>query len=362
MGMGLELQRSFPGQGPDGGWKMKNRQAVGGCQPREKRERPLVSVIIPVYNVAPYLREALDSVVNQTCRRLEIIVVDDGSTDGSGALCDEYASDPRVRVIHQENRGLSGARNAGLDRATGDAIAFLDSDDAFHPDFVRQMLEAMEGADVAVCRYERHDPAPDGKGRPAPAAKAGTYGRAEALRACVDGSINPAVWNKLYRRALWECIRFPEGHNHEDLHVICEIFDRCDRARVLDRALYRYRVRPGSICQTRTGRNCEDHIRGYEHMAAFVAAHIPEVFGDAHLREIQRQQMTLILRYYSSGLIGAGAARAACEGVDAADLGFRGGAACRMLRACPRLLRAVYPAHRAFRRLAAGLSEGVGHG
>ena len=89
-------------------------------------KNPLVSVIIPVYNVELYLREALDSVINQTYRNLEILVIDDGSTDGSGTICDEYAmKDKRIRVIHQNNRGLSNARNVGLDRMNGDAIAFL---------------------------------------------------------------------------------------------------------------------------------------------------------------------------------------------------------------------------------------------
>ena len=92
----------------------------------------LISVIIPVFNVRPYLAKALESVIRQTYSHLEIIVVDDGSTDGSGDICDEFAArDERIKVIHQENRGLSAARNAGLDRAAGEYIAFLDSDDAW---------------------------------------------------------------------------------------------------------------------------------------------------------------------------------------------------------------------------------------
>ena len=117
---------------------------------------PLVSVIIPVYNVLPYIREALDSVLHQTWQRLEIFIVDDGSDDGSEAVCDEYRRDDRVIVIHQENRGLSGARNTGLDRMTGEYVAFLDSDDAFHPEMIQRMLEAVRrtGAELAVCGYE----------------------------------------------------------------------------------------------------------------------------------------------------------------------------------------------------------------
>ena len=95
----------------------------------EMGNNELVSVIIPVYNVQPYLREALDSVIHQTYSNLEIIIIDDGSTDGSGRICDEYAEqDQRIKVIHQENKGLSSTRNAGLDRMTGEIVAFLDSD------------------------------------------------------------------------------------------------------------------------------------------------------------------------------------------------------------------------------------------
>ena len=116
---------------------------------------PLVSVIVPVYNVLPYLREALDSVINQTYKNLEILIVDDGSTDGSGEVCDEYLSDPRVIVIHQENKGLSGARNTGLDRMTGEYVAFIDSDDAFKPEMIERMLETItrNKAEMSICGY-----------------------------------------------------------------------------------------------------------------------------------------------------------------------------------------------------------------
>ena len=104
----------------------------------------LVSVIVPVYNVLPYLRESLESVINQTYEDLEIIIVDDGSTDGSDVVCEEYAKDSRVKVIHQKNHGLSAARNVGLDLARGDYIAFLDSDDVYLPDMIQTMVEGIK--------------------------------------------------------------------------------------------------------------------------------------------------------------------------------------------------------------------------
>ena len=113
----------------------------------------MVSVIIPVYNVLPYIKESIESVINQTYKDLEIIIVDDGSDDGSELVCDIYKKDPRVKVVHQKNQGLSGARNTGLDISTGDYIAFLDSDDAFYPEMIQTMLEGIEKskADIVVC-------------------------------------------------------------------------------------------------------------------------------------------------------------------------------------------------------------------
>ncbi len=119
------------------------------------RNDALISIVIPVYNVRPYLAEALDSVIHQTYANLEILLVDDGSTDGSGEICDEYASkDPRIRVIHQENKGLSASRNAGLDRMRGESVAFLAPDDAFDPCFIEKLAAALnrEQADLAMCK------------------------------------------------------------------------------------------------------------------------------------------------------------------------------------------------------------------
>ena len=119
---------------------------------------PLISVIIPVYNVRHYLKEALDSVIFQTYRNLEIIIIDDGSTDGSREICDDYLDDSRVTVIHQKNKGLSAARNAGLDIMTGEYVAFLDSDDAYQSSFIEEMVNAIvrEVADIVVCKYTVH--------------------------------------------------------------------------------------------------------------------------------------------------------------------------------------------------------------
>ena len=117
----------------------------------------MVSVVVPVYNVGPYLRRCLDSIVGQTYADLEILLIDDGSTDESGAICDEYAQDERVRVFHTENRGAARARNLGLSEAKGTYVIFLDSDDYFDSRLTETMVGTVErtGADMCVCGYER---------------------------------------------------------------------------------------------------------------------------------------------------------------------------------------------------------------
>ena len=117
---------------------------------------PLVSVIIPVYNVKHYIRECIDSVIHQTYSNLDIILIDDGSVDGSDSMCDYYKlKDKRIRVIHQENHGLSAARNAGLDVMLGDFVSFLDSDDSFFPDMIQKMVSGIvkTNSDIIACGY-----------------------------------------------------------------------------------------------------------------------------------------------------------------------------------------------------------------
>ena len=216
----------------------------------------LVSIIIPVYNVKLYLKEALDSVIHQTYQNLEIIIIDDGSTDGSEKLCDEYTEkDQRIIVIHQENKGLSNARNVGLDLMHGEALAFLDSDDAYSSDYVRVMAEAMirEKADIVICRYTIHNTtdrlSPSGREKKLPRITQGLYDRKQSLCALVDGAINNSVWNKLYRQELWTDIRFPNGRVYEDFDTSYRIFNACKTVYVVDKSQYLYRKRPGSICR-----------------------------------------------------------------------------------------------------------------
>lgn len=185
---------------------------------------PLISVIIPVYNVEKYLRRCLDSVIAQTYQNLEIICIDDGSIDDSGKICDQYAvRDARIKVIHQENRGLSAARNKGLDAAEGEYIAFVDSDDYILEDMYKKMLDKLldYSVDLCVCQwqYEFSD------GRQVVKKKnidPTIYGRKTSLefasflyRGNYENGVVVAAWNKLYRRELLDKIRF-EGRIHED--------------------------------------------------------------------------------------------------------------------------------------------------
>lgn len=267
----------------------------------------LVSVIIPVYNVRPYLAESLDSAVHQTYEKLEIILIDDGSTDGSGRICDEYAArDPRITVIHQKNEGLSSARNAGLEIMTGELTAFLDADDAWHPEFVSTMTAAMErsDADMVICRRTTHFTTDrlrfDSTGRRDPAARQGVYDRVSALRAYADGKINAGVWNKIYKRRLWENERFPEGHVYEDVDTAYRIINRCEKVCVIDDVLYAYRKRPGSITDHPTKESISDLFLAYSHFDSFAKKHVPEVFPEEITALLKQRRINQKIIYYAS--------------------------------------------------------------
>ena len=227
---------------------------------------PLVSLIVPVYNVAPYLRESLDSALAQTYGNLEIILVDDGSEDGSGAICAEYAArDPRVRLIRQENRGLSAARNTGLAAMRGELVAFLDPDDAFRPDMIGLLWERMRetGADMATGGFTMRRT--EGRLSEVPpfythCPGEGALTSAEALRALVRGRIASNVWDKLYRRELWRGLAFPEGRNYEDVTTTFAVIRRAERVALCPETLVLHRKRPGSITETCTEKNIRDSL------------------------------------------------------------------------------------------------------
>ena len=213
---------------------------------------PKISIIVPVYKVEAYLRPCVDSILAQTFTDFELILVDDGSPDHSGAMCDEYAvRDSRVRVVHKANSGVSAARNTALDLAAGDYIACVDSDDQIAEDYLEKLFRALEreAADIAICGYTSIEEKEAGDLSPTPE---GLWEKTTGKQLCMlmyqkPREINVAPWGKLYRRRFFENVRFPEGKVHEDQFVIPRIFYEASSVVVLHESLYRYRIRPGSI-------------------------------------------------------------------------------------------------------------------
>lgn len=202
-----------------------------------------ISVIIPVYNVEKYLDECLRCVTAQTYTELEIVLIDDGSDDGSPRICDEWAErDGRVKVIHQENRGVAAARNVGLSAATGELIAFIDSDDLVHKSLLKTLYDAVteDGTDIAVCSFERF-----GNGD-APDLYSDVNGqrRAENARTELEKGTQISrseLWGKLYRKKVFDGVRFKEGTVYEDTAVLPYLLLNSERISILTHKLYFYR-------------------------------------------------------------------------------------------------------------------------
>ena len=233
-------------------------------------ERIAVSVIVPIYNTRPFLEECVHSILNQQFSEpFEVLLVDDGATDGCDVLCDELAAqDRRIRVFHQENQGLSGARNTGIDAARGRYYAFVDADDVVRPGYLQALYDACETHDayMAICAVE--DVNEDGTSQDPPEytlpAETGVFVGKDLLNRfyAPNGTYYTVAWNKLYRAEVWKLLHYPEGRLHEDDFVAHRLFWRCDKVVCLDAPLYNYRLRKGSICRTEMKPEAFDAVDG----------------------------------------------------------------------------------------------------
>ncbi len=241
-----------------------------------EEQTELLTVIVAAYNIEKYIERGVRSVCDQTYRNLEIIVVDDGSTDATGRILDELAgSDDRIQVIHETNGGLARARNTGIARAKGNYIGFVDGDDWIDPDMYEKLFSALidKKADIAVCRYRQisrtrtFDESVD---------RAVLFEGQEALAVYVEErkefEIQNAAWNKLYRKELLPEALFPEGRWYEDIVFTTEALARAGRCIYLDNALYNYIIdREDSIMNRRiNSRTFTDQIPAYYEKTKFL--------------------------------------------------------------------------------------------
>lgn len=211
----------------------------------------MLSLIIPIYNVEAYLRECLDSVVAQTYADKEIILVDDGSTDGSSAIAQEYSEEyPFIRLIRQANGGLSAARNTGLAAACGDVICFMDSDDYFpKKETVADMMTELLATDADVASFSWTVSYPNRQAHRLE--EPGIYTGHEAIEKQLQNRISISACNKLYKRSVVEGLEFLAGRHAEDQLFVYEVFERTNKILCSESLCYIYRQRPESITTSR---------------------------------------------------------------------------------------------------------------
>lgn len=211
----------------------------------------MVSIIVPVYNTEKYLRQCVESVLTQTYSDWELILVDDGSFDGSEIICDEYArSDSRIRAIHRPNGGLSVARNTGLDYAQGEWLSFLDSDDLLHPQFLETLLTAKDPeANIATCDFRNFCELPVLK--PISNPKVTTTDSHTFLKNLLyQTQSHHSMWGKIFNRDIFKTLRFTPGILYEDLDIIPTILLQPLRVSDIHAKLYLYRYVAGSLIHT----------------------------------------------------------------------------------------------------------------
>lgn len=245
----------------------------------------LISVIVPVYNAEFYLRQCIDSIIKQTYTNLEIVLVNDGSTDNSGKICDEYKEiDSRIKVIHKMNGGVSSARNAGLDVCTsgGDYIAFVDSDDWIESDMFEKLYNEIKrvNGDIVVCGYyiDKQDQTYIKK-----LEKGIFVGNDNVLKKCFYNKNFPnAVWCKLYNKNIFNEVRFPEGKLYEDMLIILDVLEKTSVVSIIPEAFYHYSQRLNSIMNEKTYHKSFEKILACENILEKVKVRKPDLMNLAY--------------------------------------------------------------------------------
>jgi len=250
----------------------------------------MISVLVPVYNVEKYLHRCLDSILAQTYTDYEIVLVDDGSTDQSGALCDAYAAEHAcIRVIHQANAGLAQVRNVSVAAARGEYITFVDSDDAIEPEYLETLMRDLRetGSDIAICSWS--EVSDDGKRTELrwDHKEKGfqVWTNQQAVKALLyQKGIDNNMWGKLYTRAVLEDVVFPAGKVYEDIAVAYQIFMKGKRVCYRPEALYRYTCNTSGISQSVFSPKRMDLIDNVEDMYRDVVQRFPDYQAAARSR------------------------------------------------------------------------------
>jgi raffinose-raffinose alpha-galactotransferase len=242
-----------------------------------EQNKPLISVIVPVYNVEKYVGRCLTSIINQSYTNLEIIVVNDGSTDNSLAVCEEYAAkDNRIKLISQENKGLSGARNTGLKHYTGEYVSFVDSDDWIHRNMIEYLYNVLirHNSEMSLCASLRvsEETISD---KQYEELEGITFTRDAFMIMFLDGTIT-ACWSRLFRKDVISGIEFPEGLNCEDFIYMYEAIRRVKAIAEIDLPLYYYYVREDSIVNVDFNLKKFDQFYSAKKLYELVKTHTPE--------------------------------------------------------------------------------------
>lgn len=263
--------------------------------------QPIISVVIPVYQVEKFLNRCLDSVINQTYENIEIILIDDGSYDNSPIICDEYAlKDKRVKVVHQSNKGLSVARNLGLKIMKGDYVTFVDSDDYVEKDYIEYLYYLIKKYKTKFSCCASRAVYESGTIITQETHEEMKLNKKDAFeRMLYQENFTVASWGKLYKKELFKGIKFPEGKIHEDALTTYKLIDKCDFIALGLECKYNYMIRANSILTGEFSKDKLELIPAYEHMCNFILNEYPSLENAATRGIVYSNFSTLRQMVYS---------------------------------------------------------------